>query len=39
MARRKQIYPMPVAGIIGNPDFIAMPAADAGILFEYRPLP
>ncbi len=34
MARRRQIYPMPVEGLISNPDFIAMPAAGRGILFS-----
>jgi hypothetical protein len=34
MARRRQIYPMPVEGLIYNPDFIAMPAAGRGILFS-----
>jgi len=27
-------YPMPVEGLIYNPDFIAMPAAGVGILFR-----
>jgi hypothetical protein len=32
MARK--LYPMPVQGILEHPDFIAMPAAGAGILFR-----
>jgi hypothetical protein len=48
MSRRRRIYPMPVEGLVDNPDFIAMPAAGVGILFrlclhfwlsECRPLP
>jgi len=48
MPHRRRIYPIPFEGLIDNPDFIAMPAAGAGILFrlclhfwlsECRPLP
>ena len=33
MARRK-LYPMPVEGLIDSPDFLAMPAAGAGIVIR-----
>jgi hypothetical protein len=47
MARRK-LFPIPVESILYHPDFVAMPATGAGILFrlvlhfwqiECRPLP
>jgi hypothetical protein len=31
---RRRLYPIPLEGLIDNPDFIAMPAAGRGILFS-----
>jgi hypothetical protein len=45
---RRKLYPMPVEGLVDNPDLLAMPAAGAGIVLrlalhfwqtECRPLP
>ena len=48
MRKRRRIWPMPVEALIDSPDFLAMPAAGAGIVIrmalhfwqtDCRPLP